>query len=67
MLTKQLFWKVLSALTCYEVRAVHSENIHKWVLATRDLDPSNHSIAALTALLDALLADRHLTHPRGLK
>lgn len=57
MLIKQLTWKGLMAPTCNVVAAVRNEDIHKWIIATRDLDPDGGPTAALETSLDALLAD----------
>lgn len=41
MLIKQLTWEGLNSPTHNAVVAVLDEDTHKWVVATRDLDPNN--------------------------
>ena len=67
MLLKQLVWEGLNAPTCYAVAVVCNEDIHKWALVTRDLDPNNSPITALTAFPNALPVDRQCTNdtPKG--
>ncbi|XP_026644876.1 polyhomeotic-like protein 1 [Microtus ochrogaster] len=49
MLIKQLVWEVLNTPTCSVVITVCNEDIHKWELVIRDLDPSNGPVNALTS------------------
>lgn len=58
MLIKQLTWEVLNTSTSNAVVTVHTEDTHKQVTATTDLDPSHGLITALIASLNALLAGR---------
>lgn len=69
MLVKQLFQEGLNASTCYVAPEARNEDIHKWVLATRDLDHSQGPIAALTTSLMSSLwtGSAPMTHPRAPK
>ncbi|KAL6087972.1 hypothetical protein STEG23_022832, partial [Scotinomys teguina] len=60
ILIKQLTWEELSA-------QMQNEDIHNWMQATRDLDPSTGLIAVLTASLDVLLTDKQCAKdtPKG--
>lgn len=58
MWIKQLTWEGLSAPTWNAVAAVHNEDIHKWVIVTRDLDPRASPIAALMNSLYAFLTNQ---------
>lgn len=58
ILIKQLVWERHIAPNHKMVTAICNEDIHKWGIATRDLDPSNLLIAALKVSLSALLIDR---------
>ena len=49
MLIKQLVWEMLNTPTCSVVIMVCNEDIHKWELVIRDLDPSNGPINALSS------------------
>lgn len=65
MLFKQLAWECLNAPTRNAVAALRSnDDLHKWVVATRDLDSRAEPVAALTAFLDAPLFDRQRSNNR---
>ena len=50
-----------------QLATVLNEDIHKWVLATGDLEPSNGSIAGLYASLDGFEDRQHSDDtPKGL-
>lgn len=57
MLLKQLAQEVLNAPMHNALAPVHNDGLHKWVVATRDLEPGTGRVSALTASLNALLAD----------
>lgn len=49
MLIKWLAWKGLNTSTFNAVAVVRNDDIHKWVVATHDLDPGVGPTAVLTA------------------
>lgn len=57
MLIQQLARKGLNNPTLNAVATIRNDNIHKWVIDTRDLDPGAGPIAALTAFTDALVME----------
>lgn len=67
MLIKQLIQEGLNASTHYVVAVAQNEDLHKQVLATRDLDHSKGPIVTLTTPLDLLIVDRQCTNdtPKG--
>lgn len=52
MSIKQVTWEGRDT-----VATVRNDEIHKWLLATKDLDPGAGPIMSLTASLAALFAD----------
>lgn len=65
MWIKQLIWEGLNAPTWNVVAAVHNEDIHKWVIVTRDLDPRASPIAALMGSLYAFLKNQPNSAEKG--
>ena len=57
MIIKQLAWEGLHAPTCNATAAVRNDDIHKWVVATCDLDPGAVPISVLTASIDTLVME----------
>ncbi|XP_008839479.1 zinc finger X-linked protein ZXDB-like [Nannospalax galili] len=55
MLVKYLAWEGLNTPTRSAIAPVCNDDIHKWVLATRGLDPKTGPIKALAVSLEVLL------------